>query len=149
MSSANSKRSISSSPQQRMRQPLLGQSKVLPAKTNVYSPANNANINDSEVSQQTRLRSQSAEAVNTSSTPGAQQVNSVNRQSTGGSPSISAIQNIKRQYASSEGPLTSSPKPARSSRTREMVQVMLKTFKVILGLLAKSIMNFKRYKFQL
>ena len=46
----------------------------------------------------------------------------MNNRQPGESPSISAIQQIRRQYASSEGPLTSSPKPARSSKSREMVQ---------------------------
>ena len=76
VNAAMSKRSISSSPQQRMRQPLIGQSKVLPAKTNVYSPGG-PNMNDPGATQQTRLRSQSAEAVNTAAT-GGQQVSNNN-----------------------------------------------------------------------
>ena len=110
------KRSISSSPQQRMRQPLIGQQRqAMMAKTTVYTPGGQNVSNDASIEQHqpARLRSQSAEAVNVPNPQG---------RSSRPSPSISALQNIKRQYASAEGPLTSSPKPARSTKTQDMVQ---------------------------
>ena len=110
------KRAISVSPQQKPRSPLAN-SGVQGNRTPVFIPGSNSR-NDSGNSQ-ARLRSQSAEAMGGPVVTNWPLGNAASMGPQSKSPSISAIQQAKRQFIS-DGPVTSSPKPVRSPKSMNM-----------------------------